>query len=131
MKRLLLAALLVGASACGSSNTPSPVAPTPTSMPTPTSAPALLSVIISKSSPLAPRVGQTVTFSLVFNATANDVVQRVVMSFGDGTSITVNTMPNSVSHSFASAGTFSVAVTATDTAGNTVGADTSVVVAAG
>ena len=124
MHRLLLATLVVGTSACTSSSNPSPVTPTPvptTPGPTPT---VSLSVTIGTPSPSTPRVGQVVTFPLTFSVPAGDLIAMVRIDT-DGNAASVRSTgigtgsPSSFSLIYASAGTFVVTVTATDTAGNT------------
>jgi PKD repeat protein len=129
MKRLLLVALLILASACGSSSHQTPVTPTltPTPAPPPTPVPVPLFVTVVTSPPM-PQAGQTVTFLLTWRDTSGDV-QRVIMDPGDGTApLSFTSTPSSVSHIYTSAGTFLATVTATDAAGKTVSADTALVV---
>jgi PKD repeat protein len=65
--------------------------------------------------PTTARTGQSVNFSIPLPTDAFSTVQRISWSFGDGSTAASG---RNASHTFSSAGTFMVSVTATDAAGN-------------
>lgn len=81
---------------------------------------ALGSVTVGAPSPSAPTVGQAVTFPLTFSATGGSPIQRLTVDFGDNSvEASYTGAPGSVSHTYTSAGTFAIRVTAFDSFGNT------------
>jgi hypothetical protein len=108
MRRLLLVALFVSASACGSSSDPPPFVISPGPLPTPTTGSVSFEV-----SPSAPRAGQEVTFSLTWTDTDPAAVRLTIVDFGDDSlRPTYLGAPSKISHTFASPGTFTVLLVA-------------------
>ena len=91
---------------------------------------ALGTVTVGAPTPALPTVGQAASFPLTFTDPAN-TIQRVNVDYGDGTAaVSYAGKPSSISHTYASNGTFAIRVTAFDAFGNTSVGGTSVLISA-
>jgi len=91
---------------------------------------AASTIAVGTASPAAPAVGIPVTFPLTYTQNANgSPVARVIVDFGDGSaSQTITGQPSAVTHTYSTAGSYTVRVTAFDTFGDTANATGSVTV---
>jgi hypothetical protein len=91
---------------------------------------AASTIAVGKASPETPAVGIPVTFPLTYTQNANgSPVARVIVDFGDGSaSQTITGQPSAVTHTYTTAGSYTVRVTAFDTFGDTANATGSVTV---
>jgi PKD repeat protein len=87
-------------------------------------------ISVGTPSPAAPTVGIPVTFPLTITPNANgSPIVRVIVDFGDGSpAVTFQGTPTSATHTYNSAGSFTVRATAVDALGDTAAASGSVTV---
>lgn len=92
---------------------------------------AASTIAVGTASPASPTAGQAVTFPITYTQNANgSPVARVVVDFGDGFSQTINGQPSAVTHTYSSAGSYTLRVTAIDTFGDTANGTGSVTILA-
>jgi PKD domain-containing protein len=116
MKRMLIFTVLIIASACGKSSSPSPTAP------------STFGAVITVT-PAFPTRNEAMTFIAKGRAPQGSIASYM-LDFGDGTTFLANTQSETVTaqHVYAAAGTFGVRLTVTNTTGNTVSASGQILV---